>query len=252
MPSRIKDSALNNLKILAIIPARGGSKGLPGKNVKLLAGKPMIAWTIEAARRAQGVSRVIVSTDDAGIAGASREWGAEVPFLRPPELAKDETPGIAPVLHAVQWMEEHEKFCPDYIMLLQPTSPLRSTEDITAAIALAAAKDADSVISVAEAKSHPFWTMKIQADGTLLNFLGLDLEELQRRFPRRQDLLAAYVENGAIYLTKRSSLLATQSFYGKKIFAHVMPEERSIDIDSQRDFDLADLFLLESGNHETV
>jgi N-acylneuraminate cytidylyltransferase/CMP-N,N'-diacetyllegionaminic acid synthase len=172
--------------------------------------------------------------------------------MRPPELAKDETPGIAPVLHALQWMEENNGYRPDYVMLLQPTSPLRAAQDITSANALAALKGADSVISVSEVKHHPYWTMKIQEDGILSNFLGLDLGELQRKFPRRQDLPAAYVENGAIYLTERSILLETKSFYGKRLFGYVMPVERSLDIDSQRDFDLADSFLRAGGKHDGI
>ena len=152
------------MNCLAIITARGGSKGLPGKNIKLMAGKPMIVWTIEAARQAQSVARVCVSTDDAAIASVSRDWGAEVPFLRPVELARDDTPGIAPVLHAVKWMEEHEGYRPDYVMLLQPTSPLRTAQDITSATELAESKGGDSVVSVSEVKHHPCWAMKIQEE----------------------------------------------------------------------------------------
>jgi CMP-N-acetylneuraminic acid synthetase len=240
------------MNCLAIITARGGSKGLPGKNIKLMAGKPMIVWTIEAARQAQSVARVCVSTDDAAIASVSRDWGAEVPFLRPVELARDDTPGIAPVLHAVKWMEEHEGFRPDYVMLLQPTSPLRTAQDITSATELAESKGGDSVVSVSEVKHHPCWAMKIQEDGALSNFLGLDLAEVQRKYPRRQDLPAAYAENGAIYLTQRSVLLETQSFYGRRLLGYVMPAERSLDIDSKWDFDLADSILSARGKHDGI
>src|SRR3990170_965342 len=120
--------------VLAVIPARGGSKSIPRKNIKPLGGKPLIGWTIDAALQSRMLSRVIVSTDDAEIAQAARECGAETPFLRPPELAQDDSSSISVVLHALQWLEEQEHFSPDYVLLLQPTSPFRNAHDIRAAI----------------------------------------------------------------------------------------------------------------------
>ena len=134
-------------EILGLIPARGGSKALPHKNIRQFAGKPLIAWTIETALACPMLDRTIVSTDDPEIADVSRHWGAEVPFLRPAELARDDTPGIEPVLHAVRWLGENEGYRPDYVMVLQPTSPLRTTEDIEAAIQLARDRQADGVVS---------------------------------------------------------------------------------------------------------
>ena len=127
---------------LAVIPARAGSKTIPGKNIKVIAGKPMIGWTITAALEAQGLDRVIVSTDSAVIAETALTFGAEVPFLRPEEIAQDDTPGIEPILHAVRWLDQQEGYKPDFVMYLQPTSPLRTSLDIDAVINLAREKDA--------------------------------------------------------------------------------------------------------------
>jgi len=239
-----------NVRILAIIPARGGSKSIPRKNIKLLAGKPLIAWTIEAALQSHSLNRVIVSTDDEEIAGVSRQWGAEVPFLRPPELAQDDISAISPVLHAVQWLDEHEGYQPVYVMLLQPTSPLRTTQDIESAINLGLVHNADSVVSVCEVKTHPCWAMGLDDQGAVQNFLGLDLRELQKKYPCRQDLPPAYAENGAIYLAKRSVLLERQAFYGEKLYGYVMPAGRSIDLDTLLDLRLAELMLKDRIEHE--
>jgi N-acylneuraminate cytidylyltransferase/CMP-N,N'-diacetyllegionaminic acid synthase len=237
-------------EIVGLITARGGSRGIPRKNIKLLAGKPLIAWTIEAALASQCLSRVIVSTEDEEIARIAREWGAEVPFVRPAELAQDHTLGIEPVLHAMQWLDEHESYRPDYVMLLQPTSPLRTAQDIQEVIALAARLDADSVVGICQVKYHPYWTVRMNDDGTLRSFLdGPDWDSLQKMFPRRQDLPLAYAENGAIYLVRRQVLLKCKSFYGKKFYGYVMPGERSLDIDTPGDFHLVDLLLKDKMCH---
>ena len=132
-------------KILGLITARGGSKGIPGKNIKPLAGKPLIAWTIEAANNSRLLSQVIVSTDDNEIARSAQAWGAEVPFKRPEELAQDQSSHLDVVLHALQWYQLQHRALPEYVMLLQPTSPLRTANDIDAAISLAAQKQADAI-----------------------------------------------------------------------------------------------------------
>src|SRR5262249_41195917 len=162
--------------------ARGGSKGVPGKNIAPVAGKPLIAWTIEAARAARRLARVIVSTDDSAIAQAARAFGAEVPFLRPVELARHKSSPISDALHALGWLEK-ERCLPHYLVLLQPTSPLRISEDIDEAIALAHAKNADSVVSVCAAHNHPLLVKKATPDGTLANYATTDLA-----YMRRQDL----------------------------------------------------------------
>jgi CMP-N,N'-diacetyllegionaminic acid synthase len=225
-------------EIIGLITARGGSKAIPGKNIKLLAGKPMIAWTIEAALKSDRLSRLILSTDDEEIAQVAREWGAEVPFMRPPELAQDDSPHIATVEHAIHWLAEHENVYPDYIMLLQPTSPLRTAEDIDAAIQIAEFHNATAVTSVCETHDHPYLSMRLSEDGTLAGFVASEIDYL-----RRQDLPPAYALNGAIRLNRRESLLRDQAFLPQGTYAYIIPPSRSLDIDTPWDFYLADLIL---------
>lgn len=224
-------------EILGLITARGGSKSVPGKNIKYLTGKPLIAWTIDVALQCKDLSRIIVSTDDEMIATVARQWGAEVPFMRPLELSQDDSSHISVVLHAIHWLEE-EGYCPDYIMLLQPTSPFRTIEDIQQTIKLAKDHHAVAVVSVSDAKQHPYLCKRILNDETLVEFINTDIGYLCRQaFP------AAYVENGAIYLNKRSSLLQDQVFLPEGTIAYVMPEERSLDIDTPWDWHMAELIL---------
>ncbi len=227
------------MDILAIVTARGGSKGLPRKNVLPLAGKPLIAWTIEAARQSQVASRLIVSTDSQEIAEVSRAWGAEVPFLRPPELARDDSPHIAAVLHALQWLEAQEGRRPARVLLLQPTAPLRSAEDIRGAVSLADRHAAAAVVSVCEARQHPFLTKRILEDGTLADFVAAG----GISYLRRQALPPAYALNGAIYLNRAESLLRDRTFVPDGSYAYVMPPERSLDVDTPWDFHLVELLL---------
>lgn len=224
--------------VLAVIPARGGSKGVPRKNVRLLGGKPLVAWTIEAALAATQVDRVIVSTEDEDIAEIARRWGAEVPFQRPMEFAQDETPGIDPTLHALQWLETHEQYRPEYVLVLQPTSPLRTAGDIDAAIRLAQDRQADSVISVCPALHHPYWMKRLTADGRLVDWLSE-----QPRYERRQDLPPLYALDGAIFLGRTEVVLAQRSFYTDRTYAYVTPLERSLDIDTPWDLHVAELVL---------
>lgn len=225
--------------ILALIPARGGSKGIPKKNIKPLLHKPLISYTIESAKQSRYIDRVIVTTDDAEIARISREWGAEVPFMRPKELAADDTPGIAPVLHALTWLEKEEGFAPGYVVLLQPTSPLRNTDDIDRAIETLFAQEGTTLISVSESKDHPFWMQTIE-EGCLKPFMDADVKN---KYYRRQDLPKVYRFNGAIYMAGTEYLLANQSFFSERTVPYLMPRERSIDIDDAVDFQLAELIL---------
>ena len=234
-----------SLQVVGIIPARGGSKGIPRKNITLLAGKPLIAWTIQAVQLSLQMNRVVVSTEDEEIARIAKQHGAEVPFLRPTELAQDDTPGIAPILHAVKWLEKNEGYLPDLIMCLQPTSPLRSSEDIDAAIELAAQKNADAVVSVMPVDHHPDWMQCVDTDGRLTDFITHD-----RPATRRQDLPPVYALNGAIYLGRRTVLLEQESWYTDKTYAYIMPPERSLDIDTQWHLCLADLILKDKMNYE--
>lgn len=226
----------NSAPNLALVVARGGSTSIPRKNLAPLAGRPLIAWTIEAALRCPAIDRVVVSTDDGEIAAVAREHGAETPFIRPPELARDDTPTMPVVLHALQQLSA-EGYVPGSVMLLQPTSPLRTSADINAAIALAQERSADSVVSVSLAASHPHLAKRITTDGRLEDFMA------HPPVVRRQDLEPVYALNGAIYLIRREPLVESQTFYGPKTYAYVMPSERSIDVDTEWDLRLCDLIL---------
>jgi CMP-N-acetylneuraminic acid synthetase len=232
-------------RILGLVPARGGSKGIPRKNLAKVAGKPLLAWTVEAARDSASLERLVVSTEDDEIARVARECGAEVPFMRPAELARDDTPGIEPVLHALQSLRVGG-YQPEWVMLLQPTSPLRTSHDIRAAIEISTRAGVDSVISVCEAVPPPAWLKKVRVDGSLENyFSGIEVPAV------RQALPSAHALNGAIYLTRLDILLQRRSFYGDRPMACVMPRERSIDIDTGWDLTLADLILQHLVSPET-
>ena len=221
--------------LLALIPARGGSKGVPRKNVMPIAGQPLIGWTIDAALASGVFNRVVVSTEDAEIAEAARDCGAEVPFMRPASLAADDTPGIAPVLHA---LGELPSF--DAVVLLQPTSPLRSGEDIAGIVALASSSGARSVVSVSEPDAHPQWTYRMGADGVLAAW------EPPAGATRRQDLEAAYALNGAMYYAECDFVRETGALVGPGTIGYPMPAERSIDIDTPLDWRIAELMLMDS------
>ena len=227
--------AAKGLKILGLITARGGSKGVPGKNLTPLAGRPLISYTIDAALESGVLDRVIVSTDDAEIARVSAELGTETPFVRPANLSGDWDPSYPVVLHAVEWMAEHEGYVPDYIMLLQPTSPLRSAEDIRDAVAIAGEHDADGVISVYEPQQQPFWMFELTADARFPDF-----DPHARELTRRQSLNPQYMLNGAIYLVRCEVVLRQDHFYTDRTYALVMPRERSLDIDGPLDFMIAE------------
>ena len=226
------------MKILAIIPARAGSKGIPDKNIARVAGKPLIAYTIQTAANSNVFDRIIVSTDSKKIAKISESLGAEIPFLRPKTLAQDKTPGIFPILHGIRWLAVNQNYHPDYIMCLQPTSPLRSSVDIKKSILIALQKKADSVISVSPVERHPYWMKKVDKKGRLFNFVSSN-----RFVSRRQLLPAAYALNGSIYLARREILVGHRTWYMKRTYAYVMPRERSLDIDTPWDLHLANLIL---------
>ena len=227
--------------VLGIIAARGGSKGLPGKNILPLAGKPLIAYTIEAAATSTLLDRTIVSTDNRQIAEVARQWGAEVPFMRPAELAADDTLSFPVLLHGLDWLARHDGYVPSHVMLLQPTSPLRTAEDIDAAIRVARERGADSVVSCTPVgHRHPYWMKKLTDDGRMVDFMPVE------RFPyRRQELPPAYALNGAIYLAKGRRLLEMGTWFSDRSYPYLMPEERSLDIDSPLDLRVAELLLAE-------
>ncbi|MBM9603017.1 acylneuraminate cytidylyltransferase family protein [Desulfopila inferna] len=224
-------------RILALIPARGGSKGLPGKNIRNLHGKPLIAWSIEAAMKSNYIDRIIVSTDSADIATIAEEYGAEIPFMRPTELAADNSSGIDVCLHALEWYSNKSDIY-DLLLILQPTSPLRTASDIDAAIETLGAKQAKAVVSVCETDHHPWWSSQLPQDGNMENFIRPEVLN-----KNRQELPNYYRLNGAIYLIETKLLRKTHSFYGPDTFAYIMPPERSIDIDSLPDLLLAEAYL---------
>ncbi len=226
------------MRVLAVITARGGSKTVPRKNVVPVAGRPLIAWTIESALGAACLDRVIVSTDDEEIAEVARREGAEVPFARPAELSGDASPHIPVVQHAVSWVETHQGLRPESVLLLQPTTPLRTSEDIEEAFRILQETACDSVVSVCEAATHPYLTKRITADGRIQDFV-----ETPTGYLARQSLPPVYALNGAIYLVRRDILMERGTFQTENTCAYIMPPERSMDIDTPWDLLLADLIL---------
>ncbi|TDX58905.1 cytidylyltransferase domain-containing protein [Orenia marismortui] len=226
-----------NRNIVAIIPARGGSKGIPRKNIKLLAGKPLIAYSIEQALASKLVDRVIVSTDDEEIKEVAESYGAEVPFVRPKEFATDEA-ATEPVLqHAVQYLEQNQDYSIDLVVLLQATSPIRYAEDIDKSIKKLVETQADSLLSVSESHAF-FWLEKINGDNQALY-------DYKNR-PRRQDIEEQkYQENGSIYLTKKEILMAENNRLGGKIEKYIMEKLKSFEIDDLEEFWLIEQIIKE-------
>lgn len=223
------------MKILGLIPARGGSKGIPRKNIRPIAGRPLIAWTIEAARMSERLDRLVVSTDDEEIAAVAREHGAETPFLRPAELARDDTPGVDPVLHALQALPGY-----DGVLLLQPTSPLRSATDIADCLDLAARLEAACVVSVCAPEKHPHWMYRLDDRQRLRPLLD------GPAITRRQDLPPVFAANGALYFARTGWLQQHRTFITPDTAAFVMPPERSVDLDNPLDWKFADMLLKEA------
>jgi CMP-N,N'-diacetyllegionaminic acid synthase len=223
------------MRILGIIPARGGSKGVPRKNIKNLAGKPLIAYSIEAAL-ASKLTDLIVSTDDVEIKELAILFGAQVPFMRPDILSNDTAKSLDVAIHAIKFMEDHTNGVYDAIMLLQPTAPFRTVNDINKSIdILLENKEATSVISVVDVEGHHPARMKYIENGVLIDPPFCEEHENQNR----QELIPMYIRNGAIYLTKRDTILSG-SFKGGKSMAYVMPAIRSANIDTIDDFEHAE------------
>jgi CMP-N,N'-diacetyllegionaminic acid synthase len=236
-----------NPRVLGVVTARAGSRGIPGKNTKLLAGRPLISYTIDAARASDAFDRLILSSDDPRAAAIAREQGCEVPFTRPAELSADDTPHLPVMEHAVRWMLDREGYRPDWVMILMPTSPLRRPEHIRGAIALGERMAADSVISVDEMPLHlhPRRVVTIDDRGWARLFIGQ--QPVRRRPVRRQDMPPAWVINGAIYLFRPSLLLdaAEPSLYGDKVAAYAMPHPYGLNLDEPEDWVLAERLLHE-------
>jgi len=213
--------------ILAIIPARGGSKGVPRKNIRLLAGKPLIAWTIAEAKKSKYIDRLILSSEDDEIIEVARDFGCEIPFKRPVELAQDETPGIEPVIHAINTLEE--KY--DFVVLLQPTSPLRTVEDIDGCIQHCILTESPACVSLTEVQQSPYWMYHLDDNMKLKPFVQ-NGEEINRR----QDLPKVYALNGAVYIAESRFILKHKSFLAKETTGYVISIENSVDIDTELDF----------------
>jgi CMP-N,N'-diacetyllegionaminic acid synthase len=234
-----KQQAMYNHQILALIPARGGSKGVARKNIRELAGKPLIAWTIEIASACSTLDRVIVSTEDQKIAKIARQCGAEVPFIRPGELAQDNTPDLPVYQHALSWLAEYEGYRPEIVVWLRPTTPLRTVQDVEAAIQLLIETGADCVRSVSLAEHHPYWMKRLDGDRLVPFVDGVD----ESKYYRRQLLPSAYRLNGAVDVTWYRTVMQKGMLYSGDVRGYVMPVERSIDLDSELDFALAELLL---------
>lgn len=221
-------------RVLGVIPARGGSKGIPRKNVRLLGEKPLLAYTANAARKSALLSRLLLSTDDPEIAEVARAEGLEVPFVRPSELALDSTPMIDVVLHCIHWVQgQGEQY--DAICLLQPTSPLRSAKTIDTCISELWAHAADCVVSVrpVPAEYNPHWVYFAEPDGRLRLSTGED-----EPIPARQQLPAAYHRDGSVFVARTEGVLARRSLYGERTIGVVSPEAEACDLDTEEQWEL--------------
>ena len=226
------------LKVLGVITARGGSKSIPQKNIKLMLGKPLLAHTIEAAKKSGVFDRLIISTDDERIAEVAREYGCEVPFIRPAELAQDDTPHLPVMQHAVAWLRDNQNYLPDYVMILQPTSPLRQHFHIRESVELAGSSKADSVVGVAKLPEqfNPNRSLFVaDGEGFLKLFSGRPLYE---RHYQRQLASDTYLNNASIYLFKPDLLFDEENpnLFGEKTLPYVMDEKYSVDINTEEDW----------------
>jgi CMP-N-acetylneuraminic acid synthetase len=230
---------INGKSVVAIIPARSGSKGLPGKNTKSLCGRPLIAWSIEHALRSNYIDETIVSTDSSKIAEIAVKYGARVPFLRPPKLATDTATMFSVVEHCLAFCEAVEKQHYEYTILLEPTSPIREDEDIDRIIALLDSRQSefDAVISLGKVSEHPTIVKRLSGEYV---FPFYEHGELQAR---RQDLEEVYFPYGAIYALKTKALLETQSFYQTKCGFFLLKPHQCIDIDDEIDFICAEAIM---------
>ena len=238
----VRDPVSSGQGVLGVIPARGGSKGVRRKNVRSLGGKPLIAHAIEAAREAECIARFVVSTDDCEIAQVARSWGAEIPFLRPPELATDQAAMVPVIIHAVEWLEQKGAAYPT-IVVVQPTSPFISASLIDSAYARFLELGADTLVSLAKVEHHPYWLKTVERGYAFpfLNIPGLPT--------RRQDLPSLYAVNGAVYITSRDMLLkkkgrecsfATQ-IEGEKVGVITVEDQEALEIDTEMNLRMADL-----------
>ena len=224
---------INEKKILGVIPARGGSKGVPRKNCKYIGGKPLIAWTIEEAKKSRYLDRLILSSEDNEIIELAKSLGCEVPFIRPAELSRDDTPGVDPILHAINELTGY-----DIIVMLQPTSPLRIVKDIDGCIEKCFKANSNSCVTVTLSDKNPHWMYILSDDGSMRPFVSSD-----EQIVRRQDLPTVHVLNGAVYVAEVAWLKSSKSFLTDETVAYEMPPERSLDIDTELDLKIVSALL---------
>ena len=218
---------INGKKILAIIPLRGGSKGVPQKNIREVDGKPLFMWSVEQAHKSSYIDRLIISTDDDEIMAVTQKYGCEVPFKRPDALATDEAKTIDVILHALANVSQDY----DYVVLLQATSPLRTTQDIDRCISLCEEGEANSVVTVTELEKPLHWIYRKDQKNKITPLLS------DGQSPsRRQDSGPLYQLNGAVYVNDVQTLIEDKQFINETTLAHVMPAESSLDIDTELDF----------------
>lgn len=230
-----------NKKFLAIIPARGGSKSIPNKNIMSICGKPLIAYTIDAGKKSKYIDEIIVSTDSDVIKMIAQKYGAKVPFLRPEELSNDTSKSIDVVMHAIDFYKKNNVSF-DYVILLQPTSPLRTFEHLDKAIEKLIESNSTSLVSVCEADENPVLMRSIENEKLkeVISFEGTNL--------RRQDLPTFYIFNGALYINSNDMLINKKKFVDENTIPYVMDKESSIDIDTMLDARLVELIIKESIN----
>lgn len=233
------------LNILAIIPVRGGSKGVPRKNIKPFCGKPLLAWAIDEARKSRFITRIIVSTDDDEIAAVARSCGLEVPFMRPSEFAQDSTPDLPVFEHALNWLKTHEGYEPDLVVHLRANSPLRVVEDIDEGIELAIERpDADCVRAVAKAPLHPLKAYRLDEDGTLGPFVPEDVFGIECPFDRPwQSLPKAFTTGGYLSVLRPNTILEKRTMSGDKMLGYEVDSSHVLDIDTPMQFAVAEYLM---------
>ena len=227
------------MSFLALIPARGGSKGLPRKNIKNLLGKPLIAWSIEAALNSKVVDRIIVSTDDEEISNVAKFWGAEVPFIRPSKLAQDNSTTFSVIEHALNSLEHRQRYVPDHIVLLEPTSPLRNATDIDRAFDQLKHSNASSIVGICLTEvHHPVFMYQMNDSGKLKPYLNNS-----KKIVRKQDLEGTYFLEGSIYISETQVLLEEKTFYHGNTIGYEVPKWKSPEIDDEIDFLLTEVIM---------
>lgn len=228
------------MNILGIIPARGGSKGVPGKNIKKLNGEPLISYSVKEAKKSKYIDRLIVSTDDENIANVVLKYGVEVPFMRPKELAQDNSLAIDNYIYTINRMEKEFNYKVDAIAIFQPTSPLRTVQHIDEAVKLFINKNSDSVVSVCEVEHSPYWYKNMNNKNILSDFISCENSNANR-----QELPKVYRPNGAIFIFKRELIMNLKTYYTQNSYGYIMSQEDSVDIDTPLDFKIAEVIINE-------